>query len=195
MGGGFNNKAITKELEINMTEINSKMGIISALKDSEQRARNWFADIPDHEFFTRQAEVWSSSDNVDHMIRAIKPIIKALKLPKVALQTMFGRPSNISRTYDEICTIYRGEIANGAKASGTFLPKQNTPQNPEEEKAELLNELSTVIEKLISVLERWSESDLDEVQLPHPIIGKLTVREMLFFTIYHNLRHASQEGD
>lgn len=178
-----------------MTEINSKMGIISALKDSEQRALNWFADIPDHGFFTRQGEVWSASDNVDHMIRAIKPLIKALKLPKVALQTMFGRPGNLSRTYDEICTIYRAEIANGARASGTFLPKQNTPQSPEQEKAELLDQLSSTIDKLMSVLEGWSESDLDEVQLPHPIIGKLTVREMLFFTIHHNLRHASQEGD
>lgn len=178
-----------------MAEINSKMDLMSALKDSEQRAQDWFAGIPDHEFFTRQGEVWSSSDNVDHMIRAIKPIIKALKLPKVALQTMFGRPGNLSRTYDEICTIYRGEIANGAQASGTFLPKQNTPQFPEQEKAELLDQLSSVIDKLNSVLEGWSESDLDEVQLPHPIIGKLTVREMLFFTIYHNLRHASREGD
>lgn len=178
-----------------MTEINSKMDIISALKDSEQRALNWFADIPDHGFFTRQGEVWSASDNVDHMIRAIKPLIKALKLPKVALQTMFGRPGNLSRTYDEICTIYRGEIANGAQASGTFLPKQNTPQFPEQEKAELLDQLSSIIDKLISVLEGWNENDLDEVQLPHPIIGKLTVREMLFFTIHHNLRHASQEGD
>lgn len=178
-----------------MTEINSKMDIISALKDSEQRALNWFADIPDHEFFTRQGEVWSASDNVDHIIRAIKPLIKALKLPKVALQTMFGRPGNLSRTYDEICTIYRGEIANGAQASGTFLPKQNTPQSPEQEKAELLDQLSSIIDKLISVLEGWNENDLDEVQLPHPIIGKLTVREMLSFTIHHNLRHASQEGD
>jgi hypothetical protein len=178
-----------------MTEINSKMDIVSALKDSEHRARNWFSAIPNHEFFTRQGEVWSSSDNVDHMIRAIKPLIKALKLPKVALQTMFGRPGNLSRTYDEICTIYRGEIANGARASGTFLPKQNTPQFPEQEKEELLDKLSSVIDKLTSVLEGWSESDLDEVQLPHPIIGKLTVREMLFFTIYHNLRHASREGD
>ena len=36
---------------------------------------------------------------------------------------------------------------------------------------------------------------LDICLLPHLILGKLTVREILYFTIYHNLRHASQAGD
>jgi hypothetical protein len=25
--------------------------------------------------------------------------------------------------------------------------------------------------------------------MPHPLLGKLTVREMLLFTLYHNLHH------
>jgi uncharacterized damage-inducible protein DinB len=45
------------------------------------------------------------------------------------------------------------------------------------------------------VIDAWEEDQLDEAQLPHPIIGKITVREMLFFTIHHNLRHASPQGD
>jgi len=50
-------------------------------------------------------------------------------------------------------------------------------------------------QELVSVAEKWNEDELDQYQLPHPILGKLTIREMLYFTIYHNLRHASQEGD
>ncbi len=48
---------------------------------------------------------------------------------------------------------------------------------------------------LAAALGMWTEQELDEYQLPHPLIGNLTVREMLFFTIYHSLRHASLEGD
>jgi len=33
------------------------------------------------------------------------------------------------------------------------------------------------------------EDDLDRVMLPHPLLGKLTLREMLFFTIYHVEHH------
>lgn len=178
-----------------MTEINSKIQIISSLKDSGQHAQNWFEAIPADQFFTRQGESWSASDNVDHMIKAIKPITKAMKLPKMALQTLFGKPVNLSRSYEEICRIYGDEIAKGAKAAGTFLPKQETPDTPQEIKEELLGQLSMELDKLLSAIEKWEENDLDEVQLPHPIIGKITIREMLFFTIHHNLRHASPQGD
>lgn len=179
-----------------MTEASTKDELIAALKNSHQRAQAWFAAIPAHEFFARQGEVWSASDNVDHLVKAIKPVAKAMRLPKAALQTMFGKPGQASRTYEEICSIYRAEIARGAKASGSFLPNQETPgEDSENKKAELLQRLSNVFENLISNAGKWGENELDEYQLPHPLIGKLTVREMLFFTIYHNLRHASREGD
>ncbi|MBE0672208.1 MAG: DinB family protein [Anaerolineales bacterium] len=178
-----------------MTPINSKLEIISAIKDSGLRAQNWFLAIPAKDFFHREGEAWSASDNVDHMIKAIKPVAKALGLPKLALQTMFAKPENPSRTYNEICSVYRAEIAKGAQASGTFLPDQTPPANPEEKKEELLSQLGNVMERLIAAVEKWDDKDLEEAQLPHPILGKLTLREMLYFTIYHNLRHASLEGD
>ncbi len=178
-----------------MTTIKTKIEIISALKDSHQRAQTWFSAIPAKDFFHREGEVWSASDNVDHLIKSIKPVAKAMGLPKLALQTMFAKPEKDSRTYDVICAIYRDEIARGGKAGGSFLPNQEAPENPEERKTELLSRLSEAIAKLVSTFEKWEEDALDEAQLPHPLIGKLTLREMLYFTIYHNLRHASQEGD
>ncbi len=38
----------------------------------------------------------------------------------------------------------------------------------------------------------WSEHALDLYRLPHPLLGKLTVREMLLFTVYHNAHHLEQ---
>jgi hypothetical protein len=35
----------------------------------------------------------------------------------------------------------------------------------------------------------WREADLDRYLLPHPLLGKLTLREMLHFTLYHNYHH------
>ena len=108
---------------------------------------------------------------------------------------MFGKPEKPSATYEELCQIYRNAIAKGGQASGRYLPDQRSPANPETEKSNLLNQFSNASAELISVVEKWNEKELDEHLLPHPLIGKLTIREMLFFTIYHNLRHASQEGD
>src|SRR5262245_33439106 len=101
-----------------MTIITTKSELITSLKDSNQRVLNWFTEISATDFFTRQGEVWSASDNVDHLIKSHKPIAKALKLPKITLRAMFGKPEKPSMTYEELCQVYRNEIAKGAQASG-----------------------------------------------------------------------------
>jgi uncharacterized damage-inducible protein DinB len=179
-----------------MTEIITKTELINTLKESNQRVTTWFTEIPATDFFTRYGEVWSASDNVDHLIKAHKPVAKALKLPKITLRAMFGKPDKASMTYEELCQIYRDEIARGAQAAGRYLPNQEKPDsNAETKKRELLEHFSKASTELVSAVEKWDEKELDDYLLPHPILGKLTIREMLFFTIYHNLRHASQEGD
>lgn len=172
-----------------------KFELISTLKDSNQRVTKWFTEIAAEKFFHRDGEVWSVSDNVDHLIKSHKPIAKALKLPKFTLQAMFGSADRPSRSYEAVCQVYRDEIAKGAVASGRYLPDQQTPENAEGVKSDLLNQFSKASSDLVSIAENWREDELDGYLLPHPLIGKLTIREMLYFTIYHNLRHASQEGD
>ena len=179
-----------------MTEINTKSELLTALQDSNRRAENWFLSIPSNDFFTRQGEAWSPSDNVDHLIKAVKPISKVLKLPRITLRAMFGKPEKPSMTYDKLCKIYRDEIAKGAKASGRYLPNQENPaDDTESKKKALLEQWAKANAELLSVVEQWDEGELDQYLLPHPLVGKLTIREMIFFTIYHNLRHASLEGD
>ena len=179
-----------------MTETHTKTDLIRALQDANKRAEKWFHEIPTTHFFRRSEEVWSPSDNVDHLIKAVKPIARALRLPKITLQAMFGKPANPSMTYEELCKLYRDEIAKGAKASGRYLPNQETPiEDAESKKKSLLEQWSKANAELLSVLEKWEENELDRYQLPHPLIGNLTIREMIYFTTYHNLRHASLEGD
>ena len=100
-----------------MMEIKTKTELFDQLKDSNQRVTKWFTGIPAEDFFTRHGEVWSASDNVDHLIKSHRPISKALKLPKFTLRAMFGKPERQSRPYEEICQIYRDEIAKAALAS------------------------------------------------------------------------------
>ena len=173
-----------------------KTQLIEMLKVSNQRVIDWFTAITSEAFFIGSEGEWSASQNVDHLIKAQKPVAQALKLPKFTLRAMFGRPHRASITYQELCKAYRDEIANGAQASGRYLPNQENPHSgTERKKRELLDQFSKASTELVSVVEKWNEDELDQYLLPHPILGKLTVREILYFTIYHNLRHASQEGD
>lgn len=173
----------------------NKSELLSGLNDSNQRVISWFAGIPANTFFQREGEVWSASDNLDHLIKSHKPIAMALKLPKFTLRAMFGSADQPSRSYEAVCGVYKDTLVAGGVASGRFLPNRQLSEKPEVARTELLNRFSNVSADLVSVAEKWNEEDLDGYLLPHPLIGKLTIREMLYFTIYHNLRHASQEGD
>jgi len=104
-----------------MTEINTNTELFAGLRDANQRVTQWFTEIPAENFFTRQGEIWSASDNMDHLIKSHRHISKALKLPKFTLQAMFGKPERRSKTYEEICEMYKAEIAKGAQASGRFF--------------------------------------------------------------------------
>ena len=176
-------------------DIQTKETIIDVIKTSNQRAIDWFEAIPADQFFVREGEVWSASDNVDHLIKAIKPIALALKMPRLGLQAMFGKADHSSRSYSEICEVYAAAIAKGAQAAGRYLPKQASPDRKREQKKEVLEQLDKANTSLRAGLGKWQEAELDQYQLPHPILGNLTIREMLFFVIYHTLRHARLEGD
>ena len=179
-----------------MAESSTKTQLVDMFRISNQRVIDWFTGISVEDFFARYGEAWSASDNVDHLIKSHKPLVRALKLPKITLHAMFGKPQKPSISYEELCQAYREEIAKGAQASGRYLPDQENPDTTSEaRKRELLDQFSKVSAELVSVVEKWDEREFDAYLLPHPILGKLTIREMLFFTIYHNLRHATQEGD
>lgn len=80
---------------------------------------------------------------------------------------------------------YKAKLAAGGKARGPFIP----PVILFENKESLIKQYLLQKEKLISKIKRQSEEELDLYILPHPLLGKLTLREMLFFTIYHNRHH------
>ena len=53
----------------------------------------------------------------------------------------------------------------------------------------LLDDLRKEGQRLVEVAGKWSESDLDEYVLPHPLLGDLTIRNMLQFSYYHLEHH------
>jgi hypothetical protein len=36
---------------------------------------------------------------------------------------------------------------------------------------------------------KWADSQLDQYIVPHPLLGKITLRELCYFTIYHTYHH------
>lgn len=128
---------------------------------------------------------WSPAQQLDHILRSVGPVHMAMGLPKWFLRLAFGKPNRAARSYDALVQRYQEKLATGGRAPKGFVP----PAIPKRS----VQEMSADLQKLIGSLERrvhsWSDKDLDTVLLPHPLLGKLTIREMLLFTIYHVQHH------
>lgn len=47
------------------------------------------------------------------------------------------------------------------------------------------------VDRFAAAIGDWPERALDRYRLPHPLLGKLTVREMAQFTLLHNVHHVA----
>ena len=165
--------------------IQDKDQIIAALNEKVDAFNNYIFPLNKVQFETTPNEKWSAGQNLDHLIRSIKPLQLSYSLPKFILKWKFGITNRPSRTYDELVTKYKTKLAAGGRAAGPFVP----PKISFEQKDQLLKIYELQKQKLIAKIKKQNEKDLDLYILPHPLLGKLTLREMLFFTIHHNEHH------
>ena len=163
--------------------------IVRELRSVQSQSRQFWDSFSTAEFFTPFGDAWSPADNVRHLLKSNRPVARALATPKVLLTLRFGVSLRASVSYPELRTRYLSLLATGVKA-GRFTP---APLNPselsEEHRCSLMTTMDSVFENLAAATSKWREWQLDRLRLPHPALGKLTVREMLFFTIYHNTHH------
>ncbi len=166
--------------------------LLTSFQQTNREVADFFAAIPAERFFTHPDGVWSPAENLVHLLKAVSPVARAMKLPKFVLALLFGRGKQSSRTLEQIQTTDLEKLAQGARASGGFVPQiDGNPSDPRQVQQGLIQKWNEVSARVPAVLATWNDSVLDQRSLPHPILGKLTVREMLFFTLYHNTHHVS----
>ena len=79
--------------------------------------------------------------------------------------------------------------AAGGQA-GRFAPApEPAAADPYTRRNEILTRWSAATVSLTNAARTWDEAALDRGQLPHPLLGPLTIREMLAFTVYHTEHH------
>ena len=96
-------------------------------------------------------------------------------------------------TYIDLVGVYDAKLEGGLRAednptftSATYKLPDNVGDNLQDH---LIDVWELADNRLIAALNHWSEDDLDTYVLPHPALSKTTIREMCFFTIYHNQLH------
>lgn len=143
--------------------------------------------ITDDLFFKIPGEKWSVAQNVAHLIVSLKTTVAAYALPKFLVRLIGGKPNRPSRSYDELVEKYLAKLAAGGKASGRFVPKTIHPSHTRDQ---MLNKWLKVTEDYLeAITKNWSTEQFDQYIVKHPLLGKITLRELCYFTIYHTRHH------
>lgn len=161
---------------------------ISQLQSELSKRHTAFCDyittLSAEEFLFAKPGKWTAGQQLDHIRRAVSLLPLGLSLPSFIRRLFFGKPRT-GLQYDALVTRYRGVLDRGGKASGVFIPK---PVGFDERK-KITVKIQNSITRINSYLAEYSEASLDSTCLPHPLLGKITLREMMMFTVYHVEHH------
>ncbi len=167
----------------------SKPDLLAALERLNEASQRYVAGLPARVFVQPQGEKWSPADHVRHLSKSTFAVARGLGLPKLVLLALFGPGSGASLSLPGLREIYLARLRAGGKA-GRFAPSPRPiPVDTEAYRDQVLASWRTAASELRAKADGWAEAALDRYRLPHPLLGRLTVREMLFFTLYHNAHH------
>jgi len=165
--------------------------IAASIGGFAQKASEFFLEMTPEVFFSNPEGAWSPAQNVAHLIKTTWPIALGLKLPSVAPRVLFGRPSHEIRRFGKIREQYYQTLANGFQAGIYAAAPLKLPAEAREKQTRMVRKMTKELEGLVAVFSKMTEEQLDSIQLPHPSLGRITVREMLFSSLNHDIHHLS----
>ena len=149
----------------------------------------YLVTLPDDRFFAPQGTAWSPAEHVRHLTKSATPLTLGLRLPRWLLTLRFGRGGGTSRAIGRLRADYEAALAAGGQA-GRFTPsREAAPGDPVARRREIMTDWARATVELQQAAAAWPEAALDRHQLPHPLLGPLTAREMLAFTAIHTAPH------
>ena len=128
---------------------------------------------------------WSIAEQLNHLLLSGYSIGSLLKQPD-AFFTTFGSATGNQKSYDELYKAYL-KVNNGTLiATSRFTPKKEELQIGEEGLAAWEALIYKTHGRLAT---NWDEDRLDQTQFPHPAMGIMTMRELMYFKIFHTKHH------
>ena len=168
--------------------LNTTSDLVREFQTFTSRACEFLRQIPADRFFAHPDKGWSIAENVKHLSKTTWPITMGLKLPSAVPSALFGKGAG-SRPFAEIKRIYYASLAEGFQA-GIYTPGKASAGQPEQQE-KLIRKFEDSVKDLVDTFSGLDDAVLDTVRMPHPAIGRLTIREMLYSSLNHDIHHLS----
>jgi hypothetical protein len=165
----------------------AKEKILQQLSLVSEEFTSFCSAIDADTFFRQPKEKWSIAQNVNHLAISANTTRLAFLLPKFIVRLYAGKPNRPSSSYDDLVIKYKLKLQQGGRASGRYIPKIISSRIGKEN---LLQSFAKSMDQLVNCIEKkWIEPQFDQYIAPHPLLGKITLRELCYFTIYHTHHH------
>lgn len=165
----------------------TKAEVIDILEQKHQTLYDWLRNHPDQDWIKGPEGKWKTGEHIVHLVQSENALNKALRLPKFYLKYKLGTNNRDNRTYDQIVKRYQERLADNPGAVANI--SRNMPTITLTNKAPYIAKLDKEKKRLIKKFENWTEHDLDTYLLPHPLMGRMTVKEIVIWTAYHTEHH------
>lgn len=162
--------------------------INDTLKKNEKALMEFYASMSE-DFWIKQPEgKWQAGQHLIHLIQSTNPLLKALRrYPRFVLRWKFGTNNRSNRSFEEVVRRYLEKLE---KARGAVSPfSRNMPTTLVGERPHYQSVFEKLNDQLIKQSLLIKEQDLDSILLPHPLMGKMTLREILMWNAYHTEHH------
>ncbi len=166
-----------------------KETIIDLLEEKHQQLFNWLENQTEDSFQKGPEGKWTTGQHIVHLVDSIKQVNKALSIPKFLLKYKFGVANREVRSYNEVTERYQNKLSENQDRAREFNIAVTTPTKKRFQ--QLLSTLQIQNKKLQYKTKRCKNNDLDTLILPHPLMGKMPIREIIMWTAYHTEHHTN----
>ena len=170
-----------------------KVAIIDLIEEKYTNLFNWLQNHPNEAWTTGPDGKWTTGQHTLHLLQSIKPLNTALSLPKFLLRYRFGESNRPVRDYDAVSKRYKERLKD--VKGKTFKGSQNMKIPKLKDKEYLLNRLQVEQKKLQYKTKKLKDNQLDNLILPHPLMGKMPLREIIMWSAYHVDHHTKTLQD
>ena len=166
-----------------MAHPETKAEILAALDANARKIAEYFSALPARLCFDGDPDHWGPGHHLVHLTQTSTSVERALRSGALPPQ-----PAARSRTY--------AEVRDAAAASLARTPKQTLLEMGRRVRieagaspADLVRSFLSAGASLREAGASWTEQAMDGTAITHPLIGVLTVREMLKFVVVHERHH------
>jgi len=165
----------------------NKPELSKRLIQEHQSFIDFISSLSNEDLLRSHDNKWNPAQQLQHVYLSLRAIQLGIALPKFIPTILFGKSKKGSRTYESLVEAYQLKLKNGGKSPSFYEPKKSV-----RDFGKLKIDLIHLVNVISNQLSHFQENDLDSFLLPHPLLGKLTARELIFFAIYHVGHHQKQ---